>query len=95
MILFGSINFSRVTKKHRRALEAIFHRPTLASIRWADFVGMVKVLGGTVEERAGSHVAFVMSGRVYIAHKPHPGNELRKCQAEDARKWLASLGVEP
>jgi hypothetical protein len=70
-------------------------RPTLTSIWWADFVGMVKALGGTVEERAGSRVAFVRSGRVYIAHKPYPGNELRKYPVEDAREWLASLGIEP
>jgi hypothetical protein len=41
-------------------LAAIFTRPTLASIRFSDIEALVRALGGTVTEREGSRVKFVL-----------------------------------
>jgi predicted HicB family RNase H-like nuclease len=61
-----------VNAKHRKTLAAIFARPTLASIPFADIEALIETLGGTVTERKGSRVKIELKGEEWRCHRPHP-----------------------
>jgi len=84
-----------VNARHRKTLAAIFTRPTLASIRFADIEALVRALGGTVTEREGSRVKIVIGGEQWRTHRPRPGTEARRYQVEEARELLERVGVTP
>ncbi len=81
--------------RHRKTLAAIFARPTLASIPFAEIEALIKALGGTVTERAGSRVKIEVGGEQWRCHRPHPGKEAKRYQVEEARELLERLGVRP
>ena len=81
--------------KQRKALAAIFFKPTLASIVFADIESLVKALGGTVLEREGSRVSIQLMGEEWRCHRPHPGKEAKRYQVEQARDLLDRVGVRP
>jgi hypothetical protein len=81
--------------KHAKTLRAIFTKPTLASIVFADIEALVVALGGEVREGAGSRVALEIEGVRIFPHRPHPGKETPKYMIEEIRGWLAGLGKEP
>jgi hypothetical protein len=84
-----------VNARHRKTLAAIFARPTLASIVFADIEALVKALGGTVAEREGSRVKIELLGHQWRCHRPHPGKEAKRYQVEEARELLERAGVNP
>lgn len=81
--------------KHRKTLQAVFAKPTLANIAFADIEALVAAIGGQVREGEGSRVAFEWGGgpQLYL-HRPHPGKEAKKYQVEKVRSWLDSKGVK-
>ena len=81
--------------KHRKTLEAIFARPTSASIVFADIEALIKALGGSVSEREGSRVKIELKGELWRCHRPHPGKEAKRYQVEEARELLQRVGVLP
>lgn len=81
--------------KQRKVLAAIFFKPTLASIVFADIESLVKALGGTVLERKGSRVSVQLMGEEWRCHRPHPGKEAMRYQVEQARDLLDRAGVRP
>lgn len=81
--------------RQRKTLVAIFTRPTLASIPFADIESLLKALGGSVAEREGSRVKVDIKGEQWRAHRPHPGKEAKRYQVEEVRELLERLGVEP
>jgi hypothetical protein len=52
--LFDSI--PNISTKHRKTLSAVFAKPTLASLVFADIESLLVALGGVVHEREGSRV---------------------------------------
>jgi hypothetical protein len=84
-----------VNARQRKTLAAIFAKPTLASIVFADIEVLIKALGGTVAEREGSRVKIELAGQQWRCHRPHPGKEAKRYQVEEARELLARAGVEP
>ena len=84
-----------VNARHRKTLVAIFAKPTLASIVFADIESLFKALGGTVTEREGSRVKVELSGLQWRCHRPHPGKEAKRYQVEEARELLERAGVKP
>lgn len=84
-----------MNSKQRKVLAAIFFRPTLASIVFADIESLVKALGGTVLEREGSRVSIQLMGEEWRCHRPHPGKEAKRYQIEQARDLLDRVGVRP
>ncbi|MFM9972565.1 MAG: type II toxin-antitoxin system HicA family toxin [Burkholderiales bacterium] len=84
-----------MNKKQRKTLAAIFERPTLASVSFADIEGLVKALGGKLEEREGSRVKIEINGEQWRCHRPHPGKEAKRYQVEEARELLERIGVKP
>ena len=81
--------------KQRRTLDAIFARPTSASIPFADIESLIRALGGSVSEREGSRVRIELKGESWRCHRPHPGKEAKRYQVEEARELLERVGVRP
>ena len=81
--------------KHRKTLQALFARPTSASVVFADIEALVIALGGTVAEREGSRVRIVLLGEYWRCHRPHPGKEAKRYQVEELRELLERLGIKP
>jgi HicA-like toxin of HicAB toxin-antitoxin system len=84
-----------VNARQRKTLAAIFARPTLASIPFAEIESLIKALGGTVKERKGSRVKIELKGEQWRCHRPHPGKEAKRYQVEEARELLERVGVRP
>jgi hypothetical protein len=84
-----------VNARHRKTLAAIFARPTLASIVFADIEALIRALGGTISEREGSRVRIELAGVQWRCHRPHPGKEAKRYQVEEARELLERAGVGP
>jgi hypothetical protein len=81
--------------RHRRTVRAIFAHPVPANIRWRDALSLLRALGATVSERAGSRVAVRLNDRVAVFHRPHPRPVMDRNAVRDLRKFLDSAGVEP
>ncbi len=81
--------------KHRKTLEAIFARPTHGGIVFSDIEALVVSLGGQVFEREGSRVKIEPKVEQWRCHRPHPGKEARKYQAEEARELFERRGIRP
>jgi hypothetical protein len=81
--------------RQRKVLQAIFCKPTLASIVFADIESLKKALGGTVTEREDSRVSIELMGEQWRCHRPHPGKEAKRYQVEQAREILDRVGVSP
>lgn len=81
--------------RQRKTLAAVFARPTLASIPFSDIESLIKALGGSISEREGSRVKIEIKGETWRCHRPHPGNEAKRYQVEEARELLARVGVKP
>ncbi|MBZ0126419.1 MAG: type II toxin-antitoxin system HicA family toxin [Rhodocyclaceae bacterium] len=81
--------------KHRKTLEAIFAKPTTASLEWARIEALLKAVGCQVIEGRGSRVRFAYGERVASFHRPHPAKEAKPYQVEDARAFLELIGVKP
>ncbi len=81
--------------KHLSTLQALFKKPTLGGIVFADIEALVLALEGEVREGAGSRVVFELHGIRRYLRRPHPGKEARKYQVEELRAWFTELGVEP
>lgn len=81
--------------KHARTLAAIFVKPTLSGIVFADIEALVVALGGTIHEGAGSRIAFELNGTCRYHHRPHPGKEAKRYQVEDLRDWFNGMEIKP
>jgi hypothetical protein len=81
--------------KQRKTLAAIFAKPTLASIPFADVEVLLKALGATVAEREGSRLRVELAGQEWRCHRPHPGKEAKRYQIEEVRQLLERIGVQP
>ena len=80
--------------RHERTLEAIFRNPVPADIQWRAMVSLLRHLGASIDEGAGSRVGFTLNGRRAVFHRPHPGKELKRGAVRDLREFLRSAGVE-
>jgi len=81
--------------KHARTLSAIYTKPTLGGIVFADIEALVVALGGSIHEGAGSRIAFELNGTRRYLHRPHPGKEAKRYQVEDVRDWFNEMGIKP
>lgn len=81
--------------KHTRTVRAIFHRPVLGTIRWADIESLLVALGAELEEREGSRVAFIWNGQVHVFHRPHPSPDTDNGAVVSVKRILEANGVKP
>jgi hypothetical protein len=84
-----------VKAKHAKTLNAIFTKPTLASIVFSDIESLIVALGGEMVEGRGSRVAFILNGKRMDVHRPHPGKEAKRYQVENMRDWFLIMGIQP
>lgn len=82
-------------RKHAKALETIFTRPTPGGIQWRDVEALLVELGATITEREGSRIAAILFGEVQVYHRPHPSPDTDKGAIAGIRKWLEAHGVKP
>ena len=83
-----------MNKAHRTTLNAIFQRPTKASIRWTAIESLIRALGGEITEREGSRIAARLNGITAIFHRPHPHPETKKGAVDAVRQFLTNAGVK-
>lgn len=84
-----------ISTKHRKTLRAVFAKPTLASLVFADIESLLVALGAVVHEREGSRVKITLKDEQWRCHRPHPGKEAKRYQVEEVREMLERIGVHP
>jgi hypothetical protein len=84
-----------MNKAQQATLNAVFHRPTRADIRWSAIETLIRAVGGKVTERAGNRVAARLNGVTAIFHRPHPRPEAKKGAVDAVRQFLSNAGVKP
>lgn len=80
---------------HQRTLEAIFSKPTPATLPWRDIEALFTALNAQVIEGRGSRVRFELNGVIATFHRPHPHKEAKPYQVRDARDFLTEAGIQP
>jgi hypothetical protein len=81
--------------KHSKTLNAIFAKPTTATLEWARIEALFLALDCRVIEGSGSRVRFEYDGRIVAFHRPHPAKEAKQYQVEQAREFLTAIGHKP
>jgi len=84
-----------MNSRHRKTLEAIFAKPTPSALEWSRIEAMLVAAGCVVIEGRGTRVRFAHGSHVASFHRPHPAKEAKPYQVEDARAFLALIGVKP
>ena len=79
--------------KHAKTLQAIFTKPTTASLEWERIEALFIALGCRVIEGRGSRVRFEFNGKITAFHRPHPAKEAKPYQVEQAREFLIAIGA--
>ncbi|SEJ24215.1 HicA toxin of toxin-antitoxin [Azotobacter beijerinckii] len=81
--------------KQRSTLEAIFSKPTPASLEWVRIESLFVAAGAKVVEGNGSRVRFELNGVIATFHRPHPDKEAKPYQVRDAKAFLEKAGITP
>ena len=81
--------------KQRKTLGAIFAKPTLSTLLFADIESLVVALGGSIKEREGSRIRITLNSEHWHCHRPHPGKEARRYQVEEVRELLERSEIKP
>ncbi|QEA11965.1 type II toxin-antitoxin system HicA family toxin [Comamonas flocculans] len=84
-----------MNSKQRKALEAVFAKPTSKTLEWATIESLLMATGCALVEGNGSRVRFVKDGHVAAFHRPHPAKEAKAYQVEQTRDFLTLIGVKP
>jgi hypothetical protein len=84
-----------MNSKHRKTLEAVFGKPTPSALEWVRIEALLIAAGCVVIEGRGSRVRFAHGTHIASFHRPHPAKEAKPYQVEDARAFLALIGVTP
>lgn len=78
--------------KSEKLLKNFLETPTRNDLTFQDLKIVMSKFGFTMQERAGSRVAFIKEGEEPIMlHKPHPGNELKQYIVKQLQERLRSL----
>lgn len=80
--------------KQRRTLNRIFMQPTPAEIAWSDVESLLRALGATITEGAGSRVRMTLGKVNRNLHVPHPKRICTYMMIRDIRDFLIYAGVE-
>ena len=66
--------------------------PTPVDIRWADIESLLKALGVSLIERAGSRVQLRKGSHAVVVHRPHPRPEASRHTVRDIAKFIDQVG---
>ena len=80
---------------HRKTLEKILADPVNSNVDWLRIESLLKALGCSVVEGAGSWVTFEFNGRKLTLHRPHPGKEALRYRVLAVRDFVQRIGVLP
>lgn len=83
-----------MNSKQLKILKTIFTPTVKSNINWVDIENLMSALGAKIREGKGSAGVFVLNGKVFPFHRPHPQKEAKKYQIQDLRKFLTELGVK-
>jgi hypothetical protein len=89
------IPLSRLSKRHRKTLEAIFVDPALSDIAWRDIESLFMALGAEISEGSGSRVRVVLNQVRAVFHRPHPQKEANRATVRSVRRFLLEAGIKP
>ncbi|MEQ9557808.1 MAG: type II toxin-antitoxin system HicA family toxin [Rhodospirillales bacterium] len=81
--------------KARKTLQAVFRRPTSATIAWTDIEALFRALGSEISEGSGSRVRVRLGNGLAVFHRPHPQKEAKKSLVEAVRLFLSNNGITP
>ena len=84
-----------MNSKHQKTLQAIFARPTSATVVFSRIEALVIALGGAIKEHEGSRIKIDLQNEQWHCHRPHHGTEAKRYQIEEARALLERLGIKP
>nr|WP_090625218.1 type II toxin-antitoxin system HicA family toxin [Azotobacter beijerinckii] len=84
-----------MNSKQRSTLEAIFSKPTPASLEWVRIESLFVAAGAKVVEGNGSRVRFELNGVIATFHRPHPDKEAKPYQVRDAKAFFEKAGITP
>jgi len=84
-----------MNSKQRSTLEAIFSKPTPASLEWVRIESLFVAAGAKVVEGNGSRVRFELNSVIATFHRPHPDKEAKPYQVRDAKDFLEKAGITP
>jgi hypothetical protein len=83
-----------VNSKQQRTLEAIFKKPSPATISWSDIESLFEALGCELSQGAGSRLRVKRKGVRAVFHRPHPSPFTDKGAVESVRRFLQNAGVK-
>ena len=84
-----------MNSRQRKTLDAIFAKPTAANLEWDRIESLLCAAGCSMIEGNGSRVRFALGEAVAAFHRAHRAKEAKKYQVDDARAFLATIGVTP
>ena len=83
-----------MNSKHQKTLQAIFAKPTSATIEWRKIELLLVAVGSKVVEGEGFRVSFLMNNHRLDLHRPHSGKEAKRYQVKDVQSFLVLIGVK-
>jgi len=84
-----------MNSKHKKTLVALFSRQSARNIPFRDIEALLKALGCSIDEGAGSRVLFTRDNIDWPTHRPHPQKEAKPYHVREVRDFLEALGVKP
>ncbi|MFA6263222.1 MAG: type II toxin-antitoxin system HicA family toxin [Candidatus Babeliales bacterium] len=83
-----------MNKKQRETLQAIFHEPIRANVKWADIESLLNYLGAEISEGGGSRIRVILNGVKAVFHRPHPRKDTDKGALVSVRRFLENAGIQ-
>jgi hypothetical protein len=83
-----------MNKKQRETLQAIFHEPTRANVKWTDVESLLNYLGAEISEGSGSRIRIILNGVKAVFHRPHPRKDTDKGALVSVRRFLENARIQ-
>jgi len=85
----------KLSRAHRKTLQAIFEDPVRSNIPWTDIEKLLVALGAELSEGRGSRVRIYLNRVRAVFHRPHPQKETDKGAVKSMRRFLTGAGFRP
>ena len=85
----------KLSRAHRKTLQAIFQDPVSSNIPWSDIEKLLVVVGAELSEDRGSRVRIYLNKVRAVFHRPHPQKEADKGAVKSMRRFLTEAGFQP
>lgn len=85
----------KLSRTHRKTLQAIFQDPVRSNIPWTDIEKLLVALGAELSEGRGSRVRIYLNKVRAVFHRPHQQKEADKGAVKSMRRFLTESGFRP